>query len=456
MHKDTIAAISTAPGAGAIAIIRLSGENSIKITDKVFQSSVKDKVLSNQKTSTLHFGTIRKDDEIVDEVLVSIFRNPHSYTGEDSVEISCHGSVFIQQTILNLVIENGARTAMPGEFTQRAFLNGKMDLSQAEAVADLIASSSKAAHKTALQQMRGGFTSDLNSLRQQLLIFITLVELELDFSEEEVEFADREELRDLTQKIIEKVQALANSFELGNVIKKGVPVAIVGEPNVGKSTLLNVLLNEEKAIVSDIAGTTRDTIEDTITVGGVLFRFIDTAGIRKTEDTIEKLGIERTMNKIQNAEVVLLLMDASEGDFKKKVERLIKQSPDKTIIPVVNKSDLMGRVNPIRVVGDKRIIYISAKQKQGIKELESVLLNAVNYSETKITDTVITNTRHFELLKKAEIAAVRVSQGLLSGISGDFLAQDIREILTHIGEITGEVTDDEILGSIFSGFCIGK
>ncbi len=454
--NDTITAISTAPGAGAIAIIRLSGENSFAIADKIFVAASKSKKLSEQKTSTLHFGTIRSGKGIIDEVLVSVFKAPHSYTGENSIEISCHGSIFIQNKIMQLLIESGARTANPGEFTQRAFLNGKMDLSQAEAVADLIASSSSASHKVALQQMRGGFTSDLQQLREQLLIFISLIELELDFSEEEVEFADRSQLTNLIHKIKEHIEQLIQSFQYGNVIKNGVPVAIIGAPNVGKSTLLNILLNEDKAIVSNIAGTTRDAIEDTISINGILFRFIDTAGIRKTTDTIENLGIDRTHKIIDKAEIILFLMDASRGSFKTKINDLIAKYPTKKIIPIVNKSDLLGRINPIRVVAELPIVYISAKLKEGISGLEKVLLSTANTSNNKGADTIITNTRHFELLKKSEIALIRVKQGLATAISGDFLAQDIREVLNYIGEITGEITDDEILGSIFSGFCIGK
>jgi len=452
--NDTIAAIATSPGSGAIAIIRLSGKDAIKIVDKVFFGKNK---LITQDAYTIHFGNIKRNNEIVDEVLVSIFKAPKSYTGENSVEISCHGSIYIQQRILNLLIKSGARTANPGEFTQRAFLNGKLDLSQAEAVADLISAESKAEHKVAIRQMRGGFTSDLQKLRTELLNFISLIELELDFSEEDVEFADRTQLKNLIANIKQKTEELINSFEYGNVIKKGVPVAIVGEPNVGKSTLLNALLNDDKAIVSDIAGTTRDAIEDTISLNGVLFRFIDTAGIRKTEDIIENLGIERTKQKMEFSEIILLMIDASSKNYIKQINDIQKQYPQKKVIPIVNKADLLGRVNPVRTTSNgTRIIYLSAKLKQNIGELENALTKSVSYTSTNLNDTIITNTRHLELLQKAYDATLRVDDGLTSGLSSDFIAQDIREILNHIGEITGEYTNDEVLGNIFKNFCIGK
>lgn len=390
--------------------------------------------------------------------MVSVFRAPRSFTGEDSVEISCHGSLFIQQKIINLLIKNGARTAAPGEFTQRAYLNGKMDLSQAEAVADLIASESAASHKISLQQMRGGFTNDLKDLRQQLLSFISLIELELDFSEEDVEFADRTQLRTLVLNIKDKIHVLLGSFELGNVIKKGIPVAIVGEPNVGKSTLLNVLLNEDKAIVSEIAGTTRDAVEDVISLNGILFRFIDTAGIRETEDTIENLGIERTMQKIEKAEIVLYMIDADDKDACEKVFQIREKAKDKSLVLVINKIDIAESdvSKQLEECKELKIVEISAKQKENIKELTDTLLEIIHYSPESKTGTIITNTRHFELLQKAYEASLRVDEGILSGITGDFLAQDIREILNHIGEITGEFTTDEVLGNIFANFCIGK
>ena len=452
--NDTIVAIATPNGSGAIAIIRLSGENAIKITDRIFVGKNK---LIEQNAYTINYGNIKENNEIIDEVLVSVFKAPKSYTGENSIEISCHGSIYIQQKILNLLIKNGARTANPGEFTQRAFLNGKLDLSQAEAVADLIASESKASHKVAIQQMRGGFTFDLQELRSQLLNFISLIELELDFSEEDVEFADRTQLNELISSIKTRTTELVKSFEFGNVIKKGIPVAIVGEPNVGKSTLLNVLLNEDKAIISDIAGTTRDAIEDTISLNGVLFRFIDTAGIRKTKDVIENLGIERTKQKMELSEIILLLIDASSKNYTKQIGDIQEQYPQKKVIPIVNKADLLGRVNPIKTSSKgTRIIYLSAKLKQNIKELEKALFDSVKFESSDLDSTIITNTRHLELLQNALSATHRVEDGLKSGLSSDFIAQDIREILNNIGLITGEYTNDEVLGNIFKNFCIGK
>ena len=455
---DTIAAIASPPGSGAIAVIRLSGNQAIEITDKIFYSKNQKKKLIDQDAYTIHYGLIKDKKDIIDEVLVSVFRAPRSYTGEDSIEISCHGSLYIQQKIINLLIKNGARTASPGEFTQRAFLNGKLDLSQAEAVADLIASESAAAHKVAFQQMRGGFTSDLKDLRSQLLFFISLIELELDFSEENVEFADRAKLQSLIFTIKEKISELLNSFELGNVIKKGIPVAIVGEPNVGKSTLLNVLLNEDKAIVSEIAGTTRDAVEDVISLSGILFRFIDTAGLRKTDDVIESLGIERTIQKIENAEIVLFMIDAKDKQACEKVCEIKERAKNKKLILVVNKIDKSESIfnEKNSDCKDFEIVQISAKHKQNINELTETLLKTVHYSPVGKSDTIITNTRHFELLQKAYDATLRVDQGLTAGISGDFLAQDIREILNHIGEITGEFTTDEVLRNIFENFCIGK
>ncbi len=458
LNDDTISAIASSPGSGAIAIIRLSGSRAIEITDQIFCSKDKKKKLIDQDAYTIHYGLIKDQNEVIDEVLISVFRAPKSYTGEDSIEISCHGSLYIQQRILNLLIKTGARTASPGEFTQRAFLNGKLDLSQAEAVADLIASESAAAHKVAFQQMRGGFTSDLKNLRYQLLSFISLIELELDFSEEDIEFADRAKLQSLISTIKEKISELLNSFELGNVIKKGIPVAIVGEPNVGKSTLLNVLLNEDKAIVSEIAGTTRDAVEDVISLSGILFRFIDTAGLRKTDDAIESLGIERTIQKIENAEIVLFMIDAKDKQACEKVFEIKERAKDKKLILVVNKIDKSESIfnEKISDCKDFETVQISAKHKQNINVLTETLLKTVHYTPAGKSDTIITNTRHFELLQKAYDATLRVDQGLTAGISGDFLAQDIREILNFIGEITGEFTTDEVLGNIFDNFCIGK
>jgi len=395
INTDTICALATAHGSGAIAVIRLSGSDSFNIVDTIFHSPTQKKI-AEQKANTIHFGLLKYKKQIIDEVLVSVYKAPHSYTGENSVEISCHGSLYIQQKILNLLIKTGARHAKPGEFTQRAFLNGKMDLSQAEAVADLISSSSAASHKVAVHQMRGGFANDIKELRVKLLSFISLIELELDFSEEEVEFADRKQLLQLVNTINKKLTYLTESFELGNVIKNGIPVAIAGEPNVGKSTLLNALLNEDKAIVSDIAGTTRDAIEDVISLEGILFRFIDTAGIRKTSDIVESLGIERTMEKIKNAEIILYLIDAKDENSFHKITEIQKQSKDKKLIVVANKVDTSKNKNlKTKIPSDIEFIEISAKYKQNIDILVSALLKAVHYTSENQNNTIITNVRHF-------------------------------------------------------------
>ena len=455
MFDDTITAIATPPGSGAIAVIRLSGKESFNIINKVFKPK---KGTLKFKPYTVRFGTISEGNQIIDEVLISIFKAPHSYTGEDSVEISCHGSLFIQQKILNLLIKSGARFAGPGEFTQRAYLNGKMDLSQAEAVADLIATESASAHKIAMQQMRGGFSSDLQNLRNKLLSFISLIELELDFSEEDIEFADRKELKQLITDIQKHISGLINSFEFGNAVKKGIPTAIVGEPNVGKSTLLNVLLNEDKAIVSDIAGTTRDAVEDVISINGILFRLIDTAGIRNTEDVVESLGIERTMEKIKKADIVLFLINAGDSEAGQKIAEIKEKTKGKHLIVIINKIDKVQNENKLKNLKDNDLKYIeiSAKHKINIDKLNELLIETVSYSSLNQDDTIITNTRHLEALQKAYDASERVSEGLQSQISGEFLAQDIREILQYIGEITGEYTTDEVLGNIFKNFCIGK
>ncbi len=455
MFNDTITAIATSPGSGAIAVIRLSGKESFNIVKKIF---IPKKGTLEFKAYTIRFGTISSDNQIVDEVLISIFKAPNSYTGEDSVEISCHGSLFIQQKILNLLIKTGARLAHPGEFTQRAYLNGKMDLSQAEAVADLIASESASAHKVAMQQMRGGFSSELQDLRSRLLSFISLIELELDFSEEDVEFADRNALKDLIRSIQKHISKLINSFELGHVIKNGIPVAIVGEPNVGKSTLLNVLLNEDKAIVSDIAGTTRDAVEDIISINGILFRLIDTAGIRHTNDIVESLGIERTMDKIKKSDIVLLLINAGDPDSKQKISEIREKAKEKHLIVLINKIDKVKNDVVDEFLDNEKIqhIKISAKYKINIDKLNQLLIDTVNYTSLNKNDTILTNSRHVEALQNAYEASLRVSQGLETGITSDFLAQDIREILQYIGEITGEFTVNEVLGNIFANFCIGK
>jgi len=461
INNDIICAISTPQGNGAIAVLRLSGNESIALCDKIFKTPT-NKRLIDQQPNTLHFGNLVDGERIVDEVVVSIFKGPRSYTGEDVVEISCHGSVYIQQQILQVLIRNGARLAKPGEFTLRAFINGKMDLSQAEAVADLIASSSSAAHKVAIQQMRGGFSSEIASLRDRLLHFISLLELELDFSEEDVEFADRKQLYLLLNNIQILIQKLLKSFELGNVIKNGVPVAIVGHTNVGKSTLLNRILNEEKAIVSDIAGTTRDVIEDVINIEGVSFRFIDTAGIRETSDTIETIGIERTYDRISKASIVLLLVDATESisDIEKAI-RTVKNklgAGDKKLIVVINKMDKADKEFNLNSLLSKNdvIVKISAKTGENMDVLIQELLSVVNLNALNQNEVIITNTRHFEALEKASEALQRAIEGLNVGITGDFMAQDIRETLHYLGEITGEITTDEVLGNIFKNFCIGK
>ncbi|MDX9882595.1 MAG: tRNA uridine-5-carboxymethylaminomethyl(34) synthesis GTPase MnmE [Prolixibacteraceae bacterium] len=464
IDQSTICAIATSPGMGAIATIRLSGGKAIEIADSVFCSPKEGKKLAGQKANTLHFGSIADDGETIDEVVVALFRAPHSFTGEEVVEISCHGSVYIQQRILQLLISKGARMARPGEFTQRAFLNGKMDLSQAEAVADLIFSANASAHKVALKQMRGGFSNEISKLRGELLHFIALMELELDFSEEDVEFADRQQLTELTAKIERLLKKLADSFRLGNAIKNGIPVAIVGETNVGKSTLLNTLLNEEKAIVSDIHGTTRDVIEDVVNIDGTAFRFFDTAGLRETADTIENMGIERTYSKLEQAEIVLLVTDLMNPLplILERIEKIRQRIENQTLIIVGNKADLAGKerikalVGAIHLSENEDLIFISAKKRQNLDLLTNLLKEKAGLQDLDSGDVIVSNLRHYEALANAHRAVVRVTEGLQSGISGDFLAQDIRECLHYLGEITGEISTDEILGHIFKNFCIGK
>ncbi len=454
---ETICALATAPGIGAIAIIRLSGENAIAICNKVF----KGKDLSKVDTHTVHFGTIRDNDKIVDEVLVSVFKGKQSFTGENSIEISTHGSPYIQQKVIQLLIKNGAKSAGPGEFTMRAFLNGKLDLSQAEAVADVIAANSDASHELAMNQMRGGFSNEIQKLREQLIHFASLIELELDFGEEDVELADRDDLKELVEKLEKALVVLINSFDYGNVIKSGIPVAIIGEPNVGKSTLLNALLNEDKAIVSDIAGTTRDAIEDEMIIGGIAFRFIDTAGIRETSDTIETIGIEKTFEKIDEASVVLLLVDAATitreqllADVQKVEKRI--ESKNKRLIVIANKIDKAAPAVTTKFEGLENVIFISAKQKENVAAIEQKLFNYINSGALKNNEVVVTNVRHYEALTKANEALTKVLDGLGVNITGDFLAMDIRQALHHLGEITGEITTDDLLDNIFSKFCIGK
>ncbi|NDW11819.1 tRNA uridine-5-carboxymethylaminomethyl(34) synthesis GTPase MnmE [Bacteroides sp. 214] len=462
MNNDTICAIATAQG-GAIGVIRVSGKQSIAITDSIFRPVKTGKTLKSTKPYTLTFGHIYDKEELVDEVMVSLFCSPHSYTGEDSTEISCHGSPYILQKVMQLLLQQGCRMAQPGEFTQRAFLNGKMDLSQAEAVADLIASTSVATHRLAVSQMRGGFSRELTELRSQLLHFTALVELELDFSEEDVEFADRSQLHTLASHIETVISRLANSFSVGNVIKNGVPVAIIGETNAGKSTLLNLLLNEEKAIVSDIHGTTRDVIEDTVNIGGVTFRFIDTAGIRETTDAIETLGIERTFQKIDQAEIILWVIDAV--DAQKQLEslsaKILPLTKGKQLLLVINKKDLLTEeayttLSSSLAESGNHYILISAKQHIHTTELQQKLVEAAHLPNIAQSDVIVTNVRHYEALTQALESIHRVQQGLGMNISGDFLSQDIRECIFFLNSIVGEVTTDQVLGEIFEGFCIGK
>jgi tRNA modification GTPase len=469
MTEETIVALATPSGAGAIAIIRISGAASIAVASQVFQS-VTGKDITQQKTHTLHLGHIVENGKVYDQVLLSLFKNPNSYTGEDVVELSCHGSTYIQQQIIQLLLRKGCRMAQPGEFTLRAFLNGKLDLSQAEAVADLISSDNEASHQIAMQQMRGGFSHEIAKLREELLNFASLIELELDFAEEDVAFADRTQFSALLSRIEFVLKRLIDSFAVGNVIKNGIPVAIVGEPNVGKSTLLNALLNEERAIVSDIAGTTRDTIEDEMVIEGIGFRFIDTAGIRETQDVVESIGIQKTFEKIEQAQVVLYLVDGSRLSVEGKLDALIieinkivNQFPLKPMVIVINKKDLISEdllstLNHKLITNNQQptTIYISAKEKTGIDTLKNQLLSFVNTGALRNNETIVTNTRHYDSLLKALEEIQKVSFGLQTGLSSDLMAIDIRQALYYFGEITGEVTNDELLGNIFANFCIGK
>lgn len=460
-QNDTIIALATPSGAGAIAVIRLSGSKAIAMVDASFKS-ISTKKLVSQKTHTIHLGHVVEDSRVLDEVLVSVFKNPKSYTGEDVVEISCHGSSYIQQEIIQLFVRNGARIANPGEFTLRAFLNAKLDLSQAEAVADLIASDNKASHQIAMQQMRGGFSNEIKVLRDELLNFASLIELELDFSEEDVEFANRKQFEELLERIIKVLKHLIDSFSTGNVIKNGIPISIIGAPNVGKSTLLNALLNEDKAIVSDIAGTTRDAIEDEITIEGIKFRFIDTAGIRTTEDTIESIGIKKTFEKITQSQVVLYLLDSTKVTtetiqiFNSEIRKIQEQYPDKQLIVVANKMDEADQEYIETSFVYPHTLFISAKSGLGIDTLKAKLLEFVNTGALRNNDTIITNSRHYDSLLKALAEVQKVQQGMDANLSGDLLAIDIRQALYHFGEITGEITSDDLLGNIFANFCIGK
>lgn len=461
--QDTIVALATPSGAGAIAVIRISGNDAISIASTVFKS-VSGKDIIRQKSHTLHLGTIEDEGRVYDQVLLSLFKGTNSYTGENTVEISCHGSVFIQQQIIQLLLRKGCRMANAGEFTLRAFLNGKLDLSQAEAVADLIASDNEASHQIAMQQMRGGFSSEIAKLREELLNFASLIELELDFAEEDVEFADRTQFYDLLNRIEFVLKRLIDSFSVGNVIKNGIPVAIVGEPNVGKSTLLNALLNEERAIVSDIAGTTRDTIEDEIVIDGIGFRFIDTAGIRDTQDVVESIGIKKTFEKMEQAQVVLFLVSNNQlavgnslDNLKVEIAKIKNQYPQKALLVIGNKIDLYSDEQIESIKSEiPEILLISAKNKEGVEELKAKLLSFVNTGALRNNETIVTNARHYDSLIKALEEIQKVQHGMHSGLSADLMAIDIRQALYYFGEITGQVTNDELLGNIFANFCIGK
>jgi len=461
ISQETIVALASPSGAGAIAVIRISGNDAIAIASQVFQS-VSGKDITKQKTHTLHLGHIVDDGKVYDQVLLSIFKGTNSYTGENTVEISCHGSTYIQQQIIQLLLRKGCRMAQAGEFTLRSFLNGKMDLSQAEAVADLISSDNEASHQIAMQQMRGGFSNEISKLREELLNFASLIELELDFAEEDVEFADRTQFHDLLNRIEFVLKRLIDSFAVGNVIKNGIPVAIVGEPNVGKSTLLNALLNEERAIVSEIAGTTRDTIEDELTIHGMNFRFIDTAGIRETKDVVEGIGIKKTFEKIEQAQVVLYLVDAfatlsTVEALKVEIEKIKNQYPLKPLVIIGNKADKLSEAETMILTTQiPNILLLSAKEKQGIDELKNQLISFVDTGALRNNETIVTNTRHYDSLLKALEEIQKVKHGLQTNLPTDLMAIDIKQTLYYIGEITGEVTNDELLGNIFANFCIGK
>lgn len=455
---DTICAVATAPGTGAIAVIRLSGKDAIAIANKFFGG----KNLLDVEGYTAHFGQIKLDERIIDEVIATVFKAPKSFTGENVVEISCHGSVYIQQELIKSFIDAGARAAEPGEFTLRAFLNGKMDLSQAEAVADLISADSTAAHKLAMQQMRGGFSDEINALREKLIHFASMIELELDFSEEDVAFANRDELKALVLEMHKKIDNLILSFATGNVFKRGVPIAIAGRPNAGKSTLLNTLLNEVRAIVSEIAGTTRDTIEEQLNIKGVGYRFIDTAGIRESQDSIESMGIKKTMEKIEQAEILLYIFDAVHITIAEALADV--ETINKRHIPVIlvaNKIDLMAESRVAALKGhftenEDGLCLISAKEKQHIEALKEKLCEITLQKHNTNYDVIVSNSRHYEALKHTNSYLLKVLDDLESEISGDLLALDIRAALNYLGEITGQITTDNLLDNIFRNFCIGK
>jgi tRNA modification GTPase len=461
-YNDTIIAIATPPGIGAIAVIRLSGSDAISIANTFFKSIKGNKDLTQQKSHTLHFGNIVAHNRIIDEVLVSLFHGPNSYTGEDTVEISCHGSSYIQQEIIQLFLSNKVRLATPGEFTLRAFLNGKLELAQAEAVADLIEANSAASHQVAMQQMRGGYSKEIKNLRQELLNFASLMELELDFSEEDVEFADRDEFNQLVDKIYLVLKQLVDSFALGNVLKNGIPIAIVGEPNVGKSTLLNALLKEEKAIVSEIPGTTRDAIEDEIVINGIVYRFIDTAGIRETTDIVESIGIKKTFEKIKQAQIVIYLVDANTLNQEKskllymEISKIQEQFPHKKLLIIANKMDLTDINSVKQLLPLENVHFISAKTGEGIHELTLKLTSLVQSGALSSGDTIVSNSRHYEAFSNTLKALNDVKKGFENNIPTDLIAIDIRQALFHLGEVTGEISTDDLLGNIFANFCIGK
>jgi tRNA modification GTPase len=453
--QDTIVALATASGSGALSIIRISGTESIDIASKIFRGSD----LKSQFTHTIHYGHIVDGIEIVDEVMVSIFRAPRSFTTEDSVEISCHGSMYIVQKIIQLIVSKGARIATPGEFTQRAFIHGRLDLSQAEAVADLIASQSQSSKDIAIHQMRGGISTDLKSLRGELLNFTSLIELELDFGEEDVEFANRDMVIDLLNRLKTHITPLIESFKYGNAIKNGVPVAIIGKPNVGKSTLLNALLKENRAIVSEIAGTTRDSIEEVMVIDGIEFRFIDTAGIRETEDVIEKIGVERSMETILKAQIVIYMLDflnpIPESDVADFQSEMMVNNPTLEIVTVMNKCDIESPSTQPATL-NPHLIFISAKEEKNISSLKDKLVSIINQFKSQTDSATITNLRHYEALQKSLDSIDKTIVAFHSKLSGELLSFELKAALYHLGEITGEVTNDEVLGNIFSKFCIGK
>ncbi len=460
--QDTIIALATPSGSGAISVIRISGEDALNVASSFFKP-IGTKNILEQKSHTIHLGHIIENNRTIDEVLLSIFKGPNSYTGEHVIEISCHGSSYIQQEIIQLFLRNGCRMANAGEFTLRAFINGKIDLSQAEAVADLIASDNEASHQIAMQQMRGGFSNEIKKLRDELLNFASLIELELDFAEEDVEFADKTQFSALLIRIHEVLKRLIDSFAVGNVIKNGIPIAIVGAPNVGKSTLLNSLLNEERAIVSEIAGTTRDTIEDEISIGGIGFRFIDTAGIRDTKDVVESIGIKKTFEKIEQSQVIIYLVDGSNLTIdtttllKIEIEKIKNKYPQKPLLVIANKIDLLKDIE-ISTLKNKisELFILSAKTGEGTEALKNKLLEFVNTGALRNNDTIVTNSRHYDSLLKALEEVQKVQEEMDAGISADLLAINIRQALYHFGEITGEITNDDLLGNIFANFCIGK